>query len=112
MILRAYAWIWQGFPIDDRIQQLRNITALNGLPKHGPPTVFTDTELQKIQNPILLLIGDHEVVYRPDVVFRRATRLIPNLKAEIIPNANHNAQYTNAEVVNEKILTFLEGAKP
>ena len=107
MILRSYAWIWQGLPADDCIMRLRNITALNGLPCHGPPTVFTDEELRKIQTPILLLIGDHEVVYNPQKVIRRAMRLLPNLKAEIVPNANHNAQYTNAPLVNQKILEFL-----
>jgi pimeloyl-ACP methyl ester carboxylesterase len=111
MILKAYAWMWQGFPIDDYIMQLRNITALNGLPRHGPPTVFSDDELRQIQIPILLLIGDHEMVYKPDRVIRRATRLVPNLRAEIVPNANHNAQYTNAEAVNAKLLEFLKGAK-
>lgn len=107
MVLRSYSWIWQGFPCDDCIMQLRNITALNGLPHHGPPTVFSDEELSKIQIPILLLIGDQEVVYKPDQVIRRATRLIPNLKAVVVPNANHNAQYTAPEFVNQKILEFL-----
>jgi pimeloyl-ACP methyl ester carboxylesterase len=107
MILRSYAWIWQGFPIDDCIMQLRNITAINGLPRHGPPSVFTDAELRKIQTPILLLIGDHEMIYKPETVIRRATRLIPTLKADIVPNANHNAQYTAPEFVNAKIMEYL-----
>jgi pimeloyl-ACP methyl ester carboxylesterase len=108
MILNAYAWMWQGLPTDDCILQLRNITALNGLPHHGPPAVFTDDELRKIQTPILLLIGDHEVIYNPQKVIRRAMRLLPNLEAEIVPNANHNAQYTAPDLVNRKILDFLE----
>jgi pimeloyl-ACP methyl ester carboxylesterase len=107
MILRAYAWMWQGFPSDDCILQLRNLTALNGLPHHGPPTVFTDEELQKIHIPLLLLIGDHEVIYNTGRVIRRATRLLPNVKAEIIPNANHNGQYTAPDFVNQRILDFL-----
>lgn len=106
MILGAYAWMWQGFPIDDCIMQLRNITAFNGLPRHGAPTVFSDKELRSIQTPMKLLIGDHEVVYKPEDVIRRATRLVPNLKAEIVTNANHNAEYTAADVVNLKILDF------
>lgn len=107
MVLKAYDWMWQGYPIDAPIMQLRKITALNGLPRHGPPTVFRDEELRKIKIPMLLLIGDHEVVYRPDDVIRRAAHLIPGLKAEIVPNANHNAQYTAPDFVNEKILGFL-----
>jgi pimeloyl-ACP methyl ester carboxylesterase len=107
MVLKAYAWIWRGFPIDDCIRQLRTITALNGLPRHGPPTVFSDEELRMIQTPILLLIGDHEVIYKPERAIERATRLVPGLKAEIVTNANHNAQYTAPDFVNKKILDFL-----
>jgi hypothetical protein len=32
---------------------------------------------------------------------------VAGLKAEIVPNANHVAEYTAAEVVNEKSLNFL-----
>jgi pimeloyl-ACP methyl ester carboxylesterase len=107
MVLKAYAWIWQGFPIDDCIMQLRKITAINGLPRHGPPSVFSDEELGKIKTPILLLIGDHEMIYNPQRVARRATSMMPGLKANIVPNANHNAQYTAPDIVNKMILEFL-----
>ena len=105
MILRSYAWMWQGFPIDDCILRLRNITAINGLPHHGPPTVFTDEELRRVHTPILLLIGDHEVNYSPAQVVERATRLVSGLKAEIVPNANHVAGYTAPDFVNQRILS-------
>jgi pimeloyl-ACP methyl ester carboxylesterase len=71
------------------------------------PTVFSDDELRKIQTPTLLLIGDHEVIYKPEDAIRRATRLVPGLKAEIVPNANHVAEYTAPDFVNNAILTFL-----
>jgi hypothetical protein len=41
---------------------------------------------------VLLLIGDHEVLYKPERVIRRATQLVSDLKAEIVPNANHVAE--------------------
>jgi pimeloyl-ACP methyl ester carboxylesterase len=107
LVLKAYQWIWQGFPQDDCIFQLRTITALNGLPRHGPPSVFSDEELHQIRSPVLLLIGDHEVVYKPEEVIRRATRLVTDIKAEIVLNANHNAEYTAPDAVNKKILDFL-----
>ena len=69
-------------------------------------------ELCKIRTPVLLLIGDHEVLYKPERVIRRATQRVSNLKAEIVPNTNHVAEYTAAEVVNEKILDFLAGQAP
>ena len=106
MLLHPYKWIWQDFPKEECIAQLRAITAITSHPRHWSPTVFRDNELRAIQTPILLLIGDHEVIYRPQDAIRRATRLVPNLTAEIIPDANHLAEYTNAPVVNEKILEF------
>jgi pimeloyl-ACP methyl ester carboxylesterase len=55
---------------------------------------------------MLLLIGDHGVIYKPKNAIERATRLAAGLKAEIVPNANHTAQLTAPDVVNEKILDF------
>jgi pimeloyl-ACP methyl ester carboxylesterase len=107
LLSKAYDWIWQGFPRDECIAQLREITMLSGVPHHVPPSTFSDEELRKIRTPTLLLIGDHEVIYRPEQAIQRATRLVAGLKAEIIPNANHNAEYTAAEAVNEKVLDFL-----
>jgi pimeloyl-ACP methyl ester carboxylesterase len=107
LIRKAYDWIWQGFPKDDCITRLRDITRRSGLPRHGPPSVFSDDDLRLIRAPSLLLIGDHEVIYRPVAAMRRAVRLVPGLKAEIVPDANHNAQYTAADWVNAKILDYL-----
>jgi pimeloyl-ACP methyl ester carboxylesterase len=55
---------------------------------------------------MLLLIGDHEVIYKPSAVIQLVTRLMPNLKAEVIPKANHCAQYTAPEAVNQRILDY------
>jgi pimeloyl-ACP methyl ester carboxylesterase len=109
LVLKAYEWIWQGFPKDDCITQLRRITAVDGLMRHGPPTVFSDEELCKIRTPTLLLIGDHEVIYNPERVIQRATRLVPGLQAKMVLNANHNAEYTAPDFVNTEIMDFLCG---
>jgi len=70
--------------------------------------VFTDEELMQMTAPILLLIGDHEIMYKPQKVLECAIRLIPNLQAELIRNAGHMLNTDQPEVVNEKILGFLE----
>jgi len=106
MLLQPYEWIWQDFPKEQCIAQLRATTAVTGRPRHWSPTVFSDYELRKIRTPALLLIGEHEVIYKPEDAIRRATRLMPNLKAEIIPNANHLAEYTAPAMVNQKIMEF------
>ena len=115
MVHKAYDWLWQDFPMDEYYDRLKSISVIAGYPRYRPsrnsirPHVFSNNELRNIKNPILLLIGDHDVIYEPDRAIRRATTLIPSLKAEIIPKANHCAQYTAPDVVNEKVLEFLLG---
>lgn len=108
MIRKSSQWMWQGFPIEDGISAMRTITFMAGIPRHGPPRVLSDQELQRIRSPVLLLIGDHEVIYKPDAVIRRALRLMPNVKAAVVTNANHNAEYTAADTVNERVMEFFE----
>jgi pimeloyl-ACP methyl ester carboxylesterase len=110
LLRRAYDWIWHGFPIDDCIAQVRAITRVSGIPRHVPPSIFSDDELRKIKTPMLLLIGDREVIYKPEKAIQRATRLITNIETAIVKNANHNAEYTASEEVNRKVIDFLNKA--
>jgi len=111
IMLSGFKWIWQDFPRDECFTKYTELSKTSGFPSNQiPPPVYTDDELRKIQTPMLLLIGDHEVIYNPERVIQRATRLIAGLKAEIIHNANHNAQVTASDVINRKIMEFLEGA--
>jgi pimeloyl-ACP methyl ester carboxylesterase len=107
VIMSGFNWIWQGFPRDDGFKQYTEACKVTGFPSNQlPPPVFSDEELGIIQTPMLLLIGDHEVIYDPQRAIRRATSLVPHLKAEIIPNANHSAQVTAPDLVNKRILDF------
>ena len=71
------------------------------------PTVFTDDELRQIKTHTLLLIGDQEVIYNPELAVNRAKRLIPNVEAEIIPDASHALSMEQPALVDERILRFL-----
>ena len=71
------------------------------------PTMFTDDELRQIKAPTLLLIGGKEVIYDPEVAVNRAKQLIPNIEAEVVPNASHGLPLEQAKLVNERILEFL-----
>ena len=107
LLRKAFDWIWQDFDADDCISNIRQLAGVNGVPRHIPPSIFSDEELRKVSTPVLLLIGDREVIYKPETAIRRATRLVPGLQAEVIPNANHNAEYTAPEQVNKKVMDFL-----
>ena len=107
-ILSGFNWIWQDFAREAVFQEYSELGKICGFPCNQlPPPVYDDEELRCLQTPILLLIGDHEVIYKPERAIERATRLVPGLKAEIVPNANHNAQVTTPDIVNSMILEFL-----
>jgi pimeloyl-ACP methyl ester carboxylesterase len=55
------------------------------------PTVLTDDELHRIGAQTSVLIGDRDVIYRggPSAALKRAQRHIPNVRTQLVPNANH-----------------------
>ncbi len=71
------------------------------------PTVFNDDELRQIKAHTLLLIGAEEVICNPEEAVNRAKQLIQNVEAEVIPNAGHGLPMEQPELVNERILGFL-----
>ncbi|WP_368650160.1 alpha/beta fold hydrolase [Bacillus inaquosorum] len=71
----------------------------------GFPYVFTDEELQSVKVPILLLLGEHEVIYDPHSALHRASSLVPGIKAEII-NAGHILSMEQPAYVNKRVMRF------
>jgi len=71
------------------------------------PDVYSDEELRQIGLPALLLIGAGEKIYKPKKAIERAQRLMPNLTAEIIPNAGHTLNMERPEIINSRVLEFL-----
>ncbi len=69
--------------------------------------LFSDEELLRITMPVLLLIGNKEVVTKVDRVKERAERLIKNLTFRIIDDASHTLSIDKAEIINPIILDFL-----
>jgi pimeloyl-ACP methyl ester carboxylesterase len=56
------------------------------------PSVLADDELRRITMPVTVLIGDRDVIYRggPQAALARAQQLIPNVRTQLLPGANHN----------------------
>ena len=108
-IERAMRWCQQGLAMDEDWERLFLASLLEGRSQNRVfPAVFRDEELKQVRTPVLLLVGDHETIYRPQKAIERATRLVPNICAEIIPNANHIAGISNPDWINERIIRFFE----
>ncbi|WP_239024078.1 alpha/beta fold hydrolase [Paraglaciecola marina] len=68
---------------------------------------FRDAQLSRLSMPVLLLVGDDDLVNDLDTV-QQANKILPNVQAEIIQESGHFINADQADLVNKKILTFLQ----
>ena len=58
--------------------------------------------------PVLFLVGENEKIYSAQEAVERLNNIAPQIKTEFIPGAGHDLSVVQADVVNQKILEFLE----
>lgn len=67
---------------------------------------FSNKELKSLQMPVLVLIGDDDMINEKRTI--AIAKMLPKGKGEAIRNAGHFLSIDQAEVVNAKMLGFLE----
>lgn len=72
------------------------------------PRVFSAAELRSLAVPALLLIAEHETMYKPEKALRIARARTPTLQGAIVPRAHHLAAMADPEFVNRAIIQFLQ----
>ena len=70
-------------------------------------TPFSNEELKSINNPVLVLIGDQDVINSEESL-TRAKEFLPNSKTRIIKDAGHFLSIDQTKIVNDAIVNFLE----
>lgn len=78
------------------------------LHKDGFPYVFTDEELRKVSVPMLLLLGQEEVMYNPFEAAERATKLIRSIRVEMVEGAGHVLTMEKSDEVNKRMASFFQ----
>jgi len=73
------------------------------------PTVLDDKELKNIKVPVLFMVGENEKIYSAKKALQRIKEVSPQIKTELIPGAGHDLMAVQAELVNKKVLEFLNG---
>lgn len=68
---------------------------------------FSDEELQSITNPVLVLIGDHDVINSEESL-TRAQKFLINCKTQTIKDAGHFLTTDQAKITNDAVIKFLE----
>ncbi|TXR75058.1 alpha/beta fold hydrolase [Bacillus sp. BF9-10] len=74
--------------------------------EQGFPYIFTNQELAKIQTPMLLMLGENEVMYNPIEAFKCAENSSPNLTVELVKDVGHLMSMENPQYINNRILEF------
>ncbi len=64
--------------------------------------------LRSMKSEALVIFGEHEVLYNPYKVAKRAEKLMPNTRAEVLSGAGHAVIYDQVERSNKMIVDFLK----
>ena len=70
-------------------------------------TRFSKESLQSLKMPVFVLVGDHDVINSQDILLR-AAEMIPHVETAVIKDAGHFLSIDQADLVNEKIIEFLD----
>jgi len=63
--------------------------------------------LKQFDVPALLVFGEHEMLYDPHKVAKRARRIMPGLATDVIEGAGHAAIYDKPDEVNAVVVDYL-----
>jgi len=70
-------------------------------------TPFSKDDLKNLNIPVLVLVGDHDVINSGDSL-EKAKEFLPKSKAEEIKDAGHFLTIDQSKLVNKKIIDFLK----
>ena len=57
---------------------------------------------------MLLLMGDHEVIYDPATALVRPRGLIQNFEGDLMPRSSHDMCFSQHQLVDVRVLNFLK----
>ena len=76
--------------------------------KQPYPKRMTDEALRAITTPTLLLFGEESPVNHARRASERSRHLLPNVAAEVIPDAGHMLPVEKPELFTSRVLTFID----
>jgi len=110
-------WVWKDLAnsgasgiktVEDRITYYETAMKCFKLKTGVQPTVLTDIELRRLPLPLLYLIGENETMHDGKSAVNRLNRIAPEIETGLIPGTGHDIMFTHTEMVNRRIIEFLE----
>ena len=104
-------WLTQGYQMNDDYSKQMTIGMMDYKPMKGQKTILAkelkDSELKKLNMPVMVLIGSKCVIYDREKVIKKANKLLQNVKTETIMDCGHAMNMEKAEIINGKIKEYL-----
>jgi pimeloyl-ACP methyl ester carboxylesterase len=72
---------------------------------------LSNDELRRMRMPVLLLMGDREVIYDAAEALARARRLIPDFEGALVPGCRHDMCFSQHRLVDARVRAFLEKSR-
>ncbi|MGW4510096.1 alpha/beta fold hydrolase [Streptomyces sp. NPDC004436] len=72
------------------------------------PRPLTDDALGSVRTPLYLVMGRRSLLVHPERQLERVPRLVPGARAEIIAATGHGPQIDHPDVVNARLLAFMD----
>lgn len=94
-----------GAPLD-RPALVRAVRALKKFVLAEPPAL-----LRRITTPTLLMMGEHEGIFETRHALHKAQFITGLVAAEVVPATGHAAIYDRPDVVNARVLAFLQSGR-
>jgi pimeloyl-ACP methyl ester carboxylesterase len=75
------------------------------------PDVFGETALNRVDAPLLIVIGGREIIYEPRAALARAASSIPRARTELVEEGGHLLNLQMPEFINQTLTSFLASAQ-
>jgi 3-oxoadipate enol-lactonase len=85
-----------------------NANRLAGGGSQPEPITMDQVSAAAMTVPMLFLVGEEDVLQPPDLV-TAASRIVPNARLAVVPNAGHSVYFEQPEVFNYEVNRFLAG---
>jgi pimeloyl-ACP methyl ester carboxylesterase len=104
---RLAAWLEQPVIAVPELRKWVQVGARAFRIRRPAPKPLTEDALRSIRTPFYLIMGKRSLLVYPQRQLERVPRLIPGDRAEIIAATGHGPQIDHPELVNARMLDFM-----
>jgi pimeloyl-ACP methyl ester carboxylesterase len=109
---RMLSWISGGAPVEDEpVARVIAAAMREFRPGVPPPRYPSDDALRGLHVPTLALIAGRSQIHHPRKAYERARALLPDVQAELWPDATHAITGEFAAEVNNRVLKFVSAVE-